>query len=374
MRIVSLTGLEYRHRFDAMSWNPAYRWRERRVPLVAIATADGRVGFGEGCCDQDQIALFFAHLEHWVAPRLLGADARNREAIWNTLWGLDASSSAPWVAASCASAVDLALWDLAAQATGKPIADLLGAIDLSTPVYASGGLYAEGKTPGALASEMTSYVARGFEAVKMKMGGLPLEEDIARVAAVRRALGGRAIIVDAVASYDRDGAISAVRRLADFGVVAIQAPIDPRDSEGMKAIGICAPVAVIGVETEFRFAVFKDLIASRAISWLQFNLGLAGGLTQGRRLIALAESAGIPVTLQCHGTAVLLAHSLHCGAARRSVNFVEYHMFQTHLYEYLPPDLRQIQQGRVMVGPGPGLGLSDPRGATGVRSIVSCTV
>ena len=71
---------------------------------------------------------------------------------------------------------------------------------------------------------------------------------------------------------------------------------------------------------------------------------------------------------------MLLAHSLHCGAALRSVNFVEYHMFQTHLYEYLPRNLRQIQQGRVMVGPGPGLGLSDPRGATGVRPIVSCTV
>ncbi len=372
MRIVSITGFEYRHRFDGKSWNPAYRWRERRVPLVAIETSVGVVGFGEGCCDQDQIGLFFAHLENHLAPRLLGEDASGFEAIRETLWRLTAPGALSWVAAATASAVDLALWDLAAKTTRQPIAGLLGAAGSSAPVYASGGLYADGKGLEALTLEMKSYVERGFETVKMKIGGLPLDEDIARVATVRRALGDRAIIVDAVASYDRDAAITAAGRLADLGVIAIQAPIDPRDIEGMKAIRRSAPIAVIGVETEFRFAAFEELIASGAVSWLQFNLGLAGGLSQGRRLIDLAESAGIPVTLQCHGTAVLLAHSLHCGAARPSINFVEYHMFQTHLYDRLPPCMQRIQQGRVMVEPDIGLGLTDPRDATTVRSIVTC--
>src|SRR5262249_41509334 len=157
--------------------------------------------------------------------------------------GLASPAPAEWAAPAVASAVDIALWDLAGKVAGKPIHRLIGTAHERVSAYASGCLYRDGQTPDSVAAEARSYVERGFTMVKMKIGALTLAEAFARVAAVRRAVGADvAIIVDAVCRLDRASAPLWCGELAALGVAVIQAPLPFADIEGMAALNRAGPL------------------------------------------------------------------------------------------------------------------------------------
>ena len=117
MKIVSVKVLEFRRRLDGRSWNPTFRWHERRAPLVVIETDAGLTGVGEAWSPQPRIALVLDELADRCAPMLLGRDPLAHASIVTELEAR-AASPEPWVAAAAASAIDIALWDLVAQAAG----------------------------------------------------------------------------------------------------------------------------------------------------------------------------------------------------------------------------------------------------------------
>src|SRR5436309_1648958 len=169
-------------------------------------------------------------------------------------------------------------------------------------VYASGGLYRDGATTEDLAREATSYVASGFTTIKMKIGALPLADDLARVRAVRDAVGPDIELwVDAVNQLPTQDALAWCRALADLGVRAIQAPVAFDDVTGMARINRYG-LPVIAAETEFRPARFEALLQAGAVGWLQYCLGLCGGLTGATRLDAMAAARHIPSSPQCFST------------------------------------------------------------------------
>jgi D-arabinonate dehydratase len=353
-RITGLSSFDFHRVLDGRSWNPSWRWRERRVPLVHVVTEDGRIGVGEGWSDDNDTAPFHARFA-LVAPLLLGADASLIEANHATLW-----SDAHWSDAAVASAIDIALWDLHAKSLDAALYVLPGACRHAAPVYASGGLYADDEGPDELATEMRRYVALGFPAVKLKIGALPMADDIARVAAVRDAVGSNvAIIVDALGLLTRGTASAWLEQLAAQRVRAIQAPLPVDDIDGLVSLQRSGGLTVIAGEGEFRHDVLHRLVRQSAVGMLQINAGLCGGITGALKLIACATAAGISVTTQCHGTAVLQAASLHLGAARRAVSLVEFHMFHTHLHAALPPGMQLPREGCMDLDERPGLGIDD---------------
>jgi L-alanine-DL-glutamate epimerase-like enolase superfamily enzyme len=358
MRITGISAWEFHRPLDGRAWNPAWRWRERRAPLVLVSTETGHAGIGEGWSDQDEIALFFAHLRD-IAPHLLGRDAAALEAIGDALWAR--RGTAHWVGPAVASAVDIALWDLRGHIEGRPVAELLGAARDIVPVYASGGLYVDGQSAEELAAEMRGYVEDGHDAVKMKIGALAFEEDLARVAAVRHAVGEKIeIIVDAVEQLDRVTAAAWADRLSELGIRFIQAPLPVDDLEGLAALNRGGKLRVLAGEREYRPERFDQLLAARAVGVLQFNLGLCGGITQGLKLVARGEAAGVAASPQCYSTAVIEAASLQLGAARHAVWRVESHMFHRNLATWLPPELRRPDSGRLRIPRRAGLGLALP--------------
>ena len=126
MKIVGVKVLEFRRRLDGRSWNPRFRWHERRAPLLILETDSGLTGVGEAWSRQPRIALVLDHLAGHCAPALLGRDPLPRTQICAQLESAAAAASEPWVAAAAASAIDIALWDLAAQAAGQPLWRALG--------------------------------------------------------------------------------------------------------------------------------------------------------------------------------------------------------------------------------------------------------
>lgn len=353
MRIARARILEFHRLFDPAPWNPATVWRERRAPILVIEDEHGAFGLGEAWCRQDEIERSFAALADAVRP-LIGrtlADARAR--LTPTL--------RDWPEAGAASAVDMALADLAARAADMPLARFLRLPDRPVAVYASGGLYGEGKDAAALGAEMASYVADGFRTVKMKIGGLGIDADLARVAAARAAIGDATLWVDGVERYDRPTATALARRLADLGVAAFQAPIPLADLDGLAAVARASPVPLVVGEGEWDGHRLATLLDRVPMGWLQVNAGLIGGPSATLDLARQASARGIRLTLQCHATAILQTASLHLGCDG-AVDLVEFHRVHDHLHDLMPRSLRAPADGRLSIPPRPGLGIALPEG------------
>ncbi len=358
MEIVEITAYEYRRALDGRHIDPATHWTERRAPLVRVVTRGGLTGLGEGWCEQDDIDAFFHQLRH-AAPMLLGADARLIEQVWQSLWTLPVPDGPDWTQPAVTSAIDIALWDLRARSLGVSLHELLGPQRDAVPVYASGGLYGEGKADEDLAAEMHAQVARGFRAVKMKIGLLERDADLARVAAVRQAVGPDVeIVVDALERLTTAEGPGWIRRLAQLGVTAIQAPLPVDEVSGLLMLSRTGRLRVMAGGREWRTKRFRELLRAGAVGVLQFNPGLCGGISQALKLAALAEAHGVPVSPQNHATAVLLAACLHLGAARAAVAGVEVHTYHDHMHDALPPTMTVLRDGCVSPD-GPGLGLPE---------------
>lgn len=359
MKIVAVKVLEFWRRLDGRSWNPTFRWHERRAPLLVVETDAGLTGVGEAWSKQPLIALVLDVLADRCAPALLGRDPLKRASI---IAKLEAAATSPqsWVSAAAASAVDIALWDLAAQAAEQPLWRALGGALSRAAVYASGGLYRDGATSSDLAREFEGHVDYGFTAVKMKLGALPLEADSERVRCVRSAVGDEIVLwVDAVNQLTRSSAPEWCQSLARAGVAAIQAPLRFDDVSGMADIN-ASLLPVIATEAEHREERFRALLDAKAVRYLQYCLGLCGGFTGAMRLDDQAARHRVKSTPQCFSTAVLQAASLHFGAARANVVAVEFHRFHDHLAAALPATMKAVKAGFVQLDDAPGLGVPPP--------------
>ena len=361
MKIVRVSVLEFRRALDGRSWNPSFRWIERRAPLLLLHADDGTSGVGEAWSRQPAITQVLDHLAREVAPRLVGRNIDEHSRLVDEAAMSRTTGTEPWVTPAAASAADIALWDLRAKRLEQPLWRVLAnsypRADGTVPVYASGGLYRDGSNPVDLAREMLSYVQQGFTAVKMKIGGLPLDDDLARVRAVRAAVGPRTTLwADAVNQLSAANVATWCEGLAKFDVGALQAPVPFDDIATMAAInGYAMPV--VAAEAEFRRERFAALLDAGAVTYLQFCLGLCGGLSGGTRLNAMASTHRVALTPQCFSTAVMQAASLHFGAAHPNVATVEYHRFHDHLAMLLPSAMRVVERGRIRLDDTPGLGL-----------------
>jgi L-alanine-DL-glutamate epimerase-like enolase superfamily enzyme len=358
MRIVEVKVLEFRRKLDGHTWNPSFRWHERRAPLLVLETDHGFKGIGEAWSRQPQTTLALDALADHFAPALLGADPLARASIARRL-AEHAEYVEPWVGPAAASALDIALWDLAAQVMRQPLWRALGGTDGRAPVYASGGLYRDGATLSDLEHEFADYVRLGFTAAKMKIGGLPLERDLERVNSVRRATGDAGLWVDAVSQMNRGVAREWCQALVRAGVAAIQAPLAFDDVAGMGEIN-ASMLPVIASEAEHREDAFRALLDANAVTYLQYCLGLCGGFTGAMQIDAVAKAHGVKSTPQCFSTSVLQAASLHLGAACDNVVAVEFHRFHDHLAAALPTAMKRVESGFVHLDDAPGLGVSPP--------------
>ncbi|HEX6793671.1 MAG TPA: mandelate racemase/muconate lactonizing enzyme family protein [Casimicrobiaceae bacterium] len=360
MKITGVQVLEFRRRLDGRSWNPTFRWTERRAPLLVIETDAGAVGVGEAWSRQPLIERVLDDLADRCAPALLGCDPSSLAPVVAAL----AVRGADWVGAASASAIDIAAWDLAAQAKGEPLWRALGGTSGRVRVYASGGLYRDAATLDDLAHEFADYARRGFGMMKMKVGGLALDADIARVRAVRSAIGDATLWVDAVNQLTPSTAPQWCQALARFDVAAIQAPLAFDDAAGMARINQWL-MPVVATEAEHRETAFRALLDANAVTYLQYCLGLCGGFTGAARLDEAASQHRLRTTPQCFSTAVMQAATLHFGAARDNVVAAEYHRFHDHLAGYLPSAMRTVESGFVDLDDAPGLGVCAP--ALGVQ-------
>lgn len=279
--------------------------------IVQIETDEGLTGIGEiHGRPLDQIA---AIVTGTFAPLLIGQDPMDHERHWTTMFAhthtrLGAALSQaegqphfgagarPQIMAAIAG-IDIALWDLKGKICGHSVAKLLGASRTTIPCYASGGYYGpDGQADiDGLVEEMRGYVGLGFEAVKMKVGGLAVAEDGRRVAAVREAIGpGVRLMLDANVAYDVPTAIAAARAYEPYDITWFEEPVHWYDGVfGLAQVAAATTIPIASGESELHRWGCRDLILHGGIRVMQFDATRAGGVTEWLRVAAYAASHGI---------------------------------------------------------------------------------
>ena len=281
----------------------------RVVGLLKIETDEGITGWGEGYVGArgDFVKQLFGDL-------LIGADPFNRNALWQGMFDrVYNGNNAGGFGGSAISAVDIALWDIAGKAAGQSVSDLLGGrIRDKVAVYATGLYYTEGEFPTRLLDEATMYVEFGFKGMKTKIGGLPIAEDVRRVAAIRGAIGDDIrLMVDANQAYPAATAIRIGNQLADLDITWFEEPVNAKDVDAYLQVQAAVPMPVAGGENLRTRYEFKDFFARRAYDIAQPDVVNAGGITEMRNIAMTANSYGILVNPHVWGSPVMIAASLH---------------------------------------------------------------
>lgn len=278
--------------------------------VVKVDTSDGLVGtgftMGLGGAWSRAVA---AYITDELAPLVIGQDALAPEALWKRIWSPNKARMRAGLGVWALSAVDIAVWDIVAKAAGLPLHTLLGGYQSDVPVYGSGGWH--DLTDDELVAECESFASQGITAYKYKIGST---RDLERTRLLRRAMGDDYILLaDANQRFNVREAIESSAMLADYGVAWIEEPVlaDTLDDLAEVAVGSQVPTAA-GENAYFSWE-FREMLERRAVSYLQPDIARCGGVTEFRKIGALADA--YEVALSSH-----LWHELSIslvGAARR---------------------------------------------------------
>lgn len=359
---MKITGIRTRiitKSLDGAPRNPMMAWHNKRILLVFVRTDTGQVGIGEAWCDGGSPAVTARLIEEDLQPLLIGADPRNYAWIWQRLYETTTYSVRDGITFAALSGIDIALWDLLGKTYGVPVSRLLGGGRERVFAYASGGLYADGKTAADVGREMRGYADQGFRGVKLKVAGAHLREDVARVSAVREAVGPDVrIMVDAVYALDVPEAIRMARALERYEIYFLEAPVDPHNLRGLARVAKASPIPLAGNEFAYGRRQFKRILDREAAEFVHLDAILCGGITEAARIAALADTYGVSCSYHAASSAICFAANLHVAAATSNCDSVEYHMIHQMLFDQLPAaTFRLDEDGFIMVPSAPGLGI-----------------
>jgi L-alanine-DL-glutamate epimerase-like enolase superfamily enzyme len=236
-------------------------------------------------------------IEKTLKKVLVGQNALDIEKLWDDMFWRVRGGGRKGIAICALSAVDIALWDLKAKYFGVPLYKLLGPYTDSVPIYGSGGWAS--MTTDELVEEMVGYAERGMRAVKMKVGrnfGANEQEDVARLAEVRKALGDRVdIYVDANNGYYAKQAIRLAKEFARYNAAWFEEPVLADDIDGLAAIAKAIDIPIATGEHEYTKYGFRDLIARGGADIVQPDVGRVGGVTEWLKVAHLAHAFNLPV-------------------------------------------------------------------------------
>jgi len=265
--------------------------------VVEVFTDDGQVGIGNAAL-APQITK--QAIDLYLKPLLLGQNPWDTEFLWQHMYRKTMAFGRKGIGMVAISAVDIALWDLLGKAVGQPVYRLLGGrTKPRIPVYAS-RLYAT--ELGELAAEARRYKDQGFKAMKLRFGWGPvdgaagMQRNVDLVRAVREAVGNEIdVMADAYMGWTLDYAKRMLPLLEPFHLRWLEEPVIPDELHGYAELKSYGRIPIAGGEHEFALSGFLDLLQARAVDYIQFDTNRVGGITQARKIAALAEAHAVPV-------------------------------------------------------------------------------
>lgn len=345
----------------------------RTAHLVEVRTDHGITGWGE-CFGGGNVALANkAIVEKVIQPIVLGVNPLDREVIWHKVYNLLRDHGQKGMPIQSLSGIDIALWDIVGKFYSLPVYQLLGgAFRDQIPVYGYGMMLQ--RVPDLeerFARESATILDNGFKAVKMKIGISP-EKDLKLVEAVRNSIGSHVkLMVDANHAYTAREAIPLGRELEQMGVSWFEEPVASEDRQGYRDLCEALDMNIAGGEGEFTRWGFRDLICGRCVDILQPEVCGLGGITEYKKILAMAHAHFIPIVNHVWGSAVAVATNLHLLASLPDLPGAMYPVQPMLEYDTTPNKFReelltqplnikaQVKQneGTVTLPQGPGLGI-----------------
>jgi L-alanine-DL-glutamate epimerase-like enolase superfamily enzyme len=247
------------------------------------------------------------------------------------------------------SALDSALWDLLGKSTGLPLYRLLGGARDRVPAYHSGGLWLSSST-SELVAEAESFAAAGFKAMKMRLGHADPTVDVARVRAVRDAIGpGIRLMADANQGLTESQAIRLGRALEGFDLTWMEEPLPAWDVEGLARVAAALDTPIASGETEYTRYGFRRMLELRSADVLMPDLQRVGGVSEFIRVGHMAESHDIPVSSH-----LFPEMSIQVLGALANASYLEYMPWFSDLYN----EKLEFEGGDALVPERPGFGFT----------------
>ena len=331
--------------------------------LVRVHTDEGIVGIGEADTAPHVAAAIVSMppshaIARGVEELLVGEDPLAIDRLWRLMYQGSSYYGRVGPALHVISGIDMALWDIAGKAAGRPISDLLGGSRIDrVPVYASEVMP---ETEDGVRAIAERAVADGYTALKFGWG--PLGSDLARderlIRAARDVLGpDRDLMIDGGQAYTVKSARELLRRVDDVGLYWLEEPLWPDDYDGYRQLSDAVATRIAAGEADTTIGPFRELVERGHVNVLQPDLGRCGGFTVARRIAELAWERRVEVVPHCFASGVLVAASLHFASTLDRPTYSEFSVAPSPIASGLVTSPFALDGGRLAVPAGPGLGV-----------------
>ena len=284
--------------------------------IVRVTDDEGRTGIGSG----DALSGF-----HDYAHLFIGQDPRHLDRHATVLDNISFHAGRCWP-------LEIALWDLVGQIEGRPIWQMVGGTGKRIRAYASFGTH---RNAGDSAAVAVTAIECGFPALKLRFGRLRLEDDLAVLAAVRRAVGERLHLLvdcnqgwrmpwDVQPPWDYARALEVAQELARYGVYWMEEPLHRADYTGMARLRGATRVKIAGGEGTREIYEFYTLLERDCLDIYQPDVAWTGGMTQLRKLAHAVVDAGCLFTPHTWGNGIGLLANMHLTAGTVGAPFLEF--------------------------------------------------
>jgi len=322
--------------------------------LVKVYTDQGIMGIGEaatwGAFGEDSKSTYVT-LNDYLAPTILGEDPYSIEKVMNKMDKAHAGGS------FAKAAIEMALYDIIGKSLNQPVYNLLG------------GMYRTGvKMSFSIAlqdikkelEQISKCLAMGIQIFKVKMGVMSQVEDIERLKGMRKLLEGRAELrIDYNQSLSGENAIRYCRQLEEFNPTYIEQPVPYWDIDGLARVAKAIDTPIMADESVYSFYDAMKLVKKEAADMFSIKLMKSGGIRNGQKIAAVAESANIP----CYSglkfdSSVGMSAALHFAVATKNVSYGgDYYIPYFLMKQDIVVNPHKFEGGFVVPNDKPGLGV-----------------
>ena len=340
-----------------------WEYSERCICLVKVTATDGTHGWGER---YGPAAVIEAGID-MLRPVVLGENALENEVIWSHMYRKTLDVARRGVLMASLSAIDIALWDLKGKLLNLSVSTLLGGAQRTKiRPYATGLYFTDKEHPSKdFEEEVKQYLAMGFKAIKMKVG-LGIEKDFQHVKKMRQLIGDDIqLMVDSNHAYTLNEASALARKIEPFDITWFEEPISPEFYEQYHELRLKTSIPIAGGECEYLRFGFQQLLKNRSVDVIQPDICASGGLTEAKRIAALASTYGVDLVPHTWGTSIGIHVALHFIANLESIPgrmhnadfLIEYDQTENSLREELTSPPIEMSNGFIKVPTTPGLGI-----------------
>lgn len=365
MKIKHIEAIPLRRELETAFLGGTYKITTRPTVVCRVELDDGTVGEIFGGDEEQYQAEVVALVNTHYRPLLVGKDVRDIEWLWETMWNvrvdfgnrgihtLDLAKHC--IHTQAIAAADLALWDALGKALGQPVARLLGGYEDKVRVIGIGGYMNPGKTADDLEAEIAGFRERGIFGMKLKVGKNSVEEDIERARVARKSGGNDFLLcTDANQSWTVDQAVAFARGVRDLGLAWLEEPVRWHDQHSGNARIRQEGVPVNAGQGEISRHGCRDLITSGAVDILNVDATIAGGVTEWRRIAAMAQCFGI--RMAHHEEPQVALHLLSSIPNGIAVEIFPSYQRDPMWFD-LPTEQPNVQDGFMHLPPGAGFGI-----------------